>query len=216
MKNNQIKIVIADDHPLLLRGLRYSLEYDEGYEIIGEAVNGEKAFETILKLTPDIAVLDYDMPLMNGLEVLRLIRKENLATKVIFLTMHQQKDVFLKAMSLKADGFLLKESIDSEIVKAIQVVHKGGKYFDPRMSGYLLEKTETEKAEPNEFMSLTKMEMKVLKMVAINKKTKEIADELFISERTVDRHRSNICKKLDISGSNALMHFVIENKELLK
>lgn len=211
-----MKLVIADDHPLLLRGLKYSLISEEDIEILGEANDGAAALSMIIKFAPDIAVLDYDMPGYNGLQVLQNLRKKNKSTKVLFLTMHQDLEVFKKAVSLGACGFLLKDSIDSEILKAIRVVEKGGKYFDPMLSGNLIDEKIVSNHSGNVFKNLTKTELTVLQLVADNKTSHDIAEQLFISERTVDRHRSNICKKLDISGNNALMHFVIENRELLK
>lgn len=218
MKNESMKlrIVIADDHPLLLRGLKYSLLSEDDIEILGEAKDGQAALNMIKDFTPDIAVLDYDMPVYNGLQVLQAILKEKSTTKVIFLTMHQDSDVFKKAVSLGANGFLLKDSIDSEIIKAIRIVENGGKYFDPMLSGNLIHEKIVDKHTDSVFNKLTKTEITVLKLVADNNTTNDIATQLFISERTVDRHRSNICKKLNISGNNALMHFVIENRELLK
>jgi len=215
-ENPVLKIVIADDHPLLLRGLKYSLLSEEDIEILGEASDGAAALSMIKEFAPDLAILDYDMPNYNGLQVLENIRKEKISTKIIFLTMHQDLEVFKKAVSLGANGFLLKDSIDSEILKAIRVVEKGGKYFDPMLAGNLIDEKIVDNPTDSVFDKLTKTEITVLKFVADNKTSHDIAEQLFISERTVDRHRSNICKKLEISGNNALMHFIIENRELLK
>ncbi len=212
-ENQKVKIVIADDHPMLLKGLKHSLMTENTIEIIGEAPDGQKALEMIMTLNPDIAILDYDMPFLNGLQILERVKEKSILTKIIFLTMHQDLDLFNKAISLDVDGFLLKVSVDAEIVKAIKSVQEGRKYFDPVLSASKYSKEKDTKFTSGIFMSLTKMERLVLKLVAENKTTSEIAEQLFISERTVDRHRSNICKKLDISGHNALMRFVIENKE---
>ena len=216
--NNKIRVVIADDHPLLLRGIKYSLSQKDNIEVVGEASDGKTALELIEALQPDIAVLDYDMPEYNGLEILRIVKKKNIPTDVIFLTMHQDPEVFKEAVALKAKGYMLKDSVEEEVTKAIEEVYKGGAFISPILSGQLIKEIETIKSKDEnqgKLQSLTKTEMTVLKMVAANKTTREIADELFISPRTVDRHRSNICAKLNISGPNALMHFIIKNSELL-
>lgn len=212
---NKIRIVIADDHPLFLRGIKYSLLSENNIEIIGEASNGAEALELVKELIPDIAILDYDMPEHTGLEILEEIRKNNISTKIIFLTMHSDSEIFEKAINLKADGFLLKDSIDTEIMKSIKTVINGGNYYDPMLSGSLIKEKVIEKSKEMVTESLTKTERRIIKLVASNKTTQEIADKLFVSTRTVDRHRSNICKKLNVSGHNALMHFVIENKHLI-
>ena len=132
--------------------------------------------------------------------------------------MHHDPEVFKEAISLRTKGYLLKDSIENEVIKAIEEVYNGGTFISPILSGYLIKEIETAKnkeEQSGKLKSLTKTEMTVLKKVAENKTTQEIADELFISPRTVDRHRSNICAKLNISGHNALMHFIIENKHLI-
>ena len=215
VENQKLKIVIADDHPMLLKGLKHSLTSENEIEIIGEASDGQKALSMIMDMHPDIAILDYDMPFYNGLQILEFVREKSLSTKIIFLTMHQDPEIFDKAVSLDANGFLLKVSIDSEIIKAVKTVQQGGKYFDPVLSGTVIAKEKINESINDAFRQLTKTEKLVLKLVAENKTTNEIAGQLFISERTVDRHRSNICKKLEISGNNALMRFVIEHKEII-
>ena len=215
VENQKLKIVIADDHPMLLKGLKHSLTSENEIEIIGEASDGQKALSMIMDMHPDIAILDYDMPFYNGLQILEFVREKSLSTKIIFLTMHQDPEIFDKAVSLDANGFLLKVSIDSEIIKAVKTVQQGGKYFDPVLSGTVIAKEKINESINDAFHQLTKTEKLVLKLVAENKTTNEIAGQLFISERTVDRHRSNICKKLEISGNNALIRFVIEHKEII-
>lgn len=211
---DKIKIIVADDHPLLLRGLKYSINSENNMEVIGEAKDGNSALDLIIRLHPDMAILDYDMPKKNGIEVLTELRKIDNSVKVIFLTMHQEQLVFNNAVKLNVDGYLLKDSIDEEIVDAINTIYNGKKYFDPVLSAKLITDSIDEKRSNNKLENLTKSELKVIELVAENKTTQEIAQTLFISDRTVDNHRSNICKKLDISGHNALMRFVIKNKDL--
>ena len=206
--DNKIKVIIADDHPLLLKGLKFTLRMDENISIIGEAKEGKTALELIEQQNPDIAILDCDMPYMSGISILKKINEQNLPVKVLFLTMHNDGETFHNALNAGAKGYILKDTVDDEILKAVNEINKGGSFISPIMAGYLLNDQKTD-----QWKNLTSMEKKVLKMVAHNKTTKEIADELFISKRTVDRHRSNICEKLDIHGNNALIKFVIENRE---
>jgi len=209
-----IRIVIADDHPLLLQGLKYLIGEEEGLMVIGEASDGKTALELIINLQADIAILDIDMPKLNGIEVLEILRDEKIPTKVIIFTMHNESAIFRKAVNLQVNGFLLKDSVNSEILQAIRTVIRNEKYYDPVLSGGLLDNI-ISNPMLSRLENLTKTEKNILQFVSQNKTTSQIAQHLFISERTVDRHRSNICSKLGISGHNALIRFVIANKEFL-
>jgi len=215
--NKMIKIVIADDHPLLLKGLKFTLRAENDFEIVGEADDGKEALQLIIDKNPDIAILDYDMPKLTGLEVAEEMKVQNVNTsKLIFLTVHKDKDVFKKALKLGAKGYLLKDSVEDEIVTAIRKVNNGEHYISPTLSGFLInDADENESSETNNSLlcQLTAMEKKVLIHIANNKTSHEIAEELFISEKTVSRHRSNICVKLDISGHNSLVRFALNHKD---
>ena len=211
----KIKIVIADDHPVFRRGLKFTIQTNENFEIIGEAVNGQAAIELLEKLSPDIAVLDIEMPLHNGLAVAEKALSKNADIKIILLTAHKEPEVLKKAVKIGVKGYLLKDSVDEEIIKAIKVINDGGMYISPILSGYLVGKTDDEIPVHPLFNQLTQMEHKIIQSVAHNKSTAEIADEFCISERTVDRHRSNICKKLNLTGNNALTKYALENREIL-
>ncbi len=211
----KIIIIIADDHPIFRKGLKYTIQTNENFEIIGEAVNGQAAIELIEKLSPDVAVLDVEMPFHNGLAVAEIVLSKNADLKIILLTAHKEPEVLKKAVKIGVKGYLLKDSVDEEIVKAIEVVNNGGMYISPIMSGYLVGKTDDEMPIHPLFNQLTQMEHKIIQSVAHNKSTAEIADQFCISERTVDRHRSNICKKLNLTGNNALTKFALENREIL-
>ncbi len=206
--NSKIKTLIADDHPLFLKGLKYTLRIDESIEIVGEARDGEAAIELIERTNPDIAVIDYDMPKCNGLCVAEYVKNKNLNVKIIVLTMHGEYNVFSKAIKLNVKGYILKDRVENEILEAVHEVYNEGIYITPVLSGYLIQNCEI-----SELDNLTPTEMKVLKLVAENKTTKEIGAEMFISPRTVDRHRSNICGKLNISGNNALIKYVLERRK---
>jgi len=206
--DNKIKVIIADDHPLLLKGLKFTLRMDENIEILGEAKEGKTALELIEQQKPDIAILDCDMPYLSGISILKKINEQNLPVKVLFLTMHNDGETFHNALNAGMKGYILKDTVDDEILKAVNEIYKGGSFISPIMSGYLLNKPAID-----EHRNLTNTESRILKLVAQNKSTAEIADKLFISKRTVDRHRANICDKLNIHGNNALVKYVVENRE---
>ena len=208
-------IILADDHPLLRLGLREIIHQHAGFRIIAEAGNGERALELIEQLRPDIAILDIDMPKRTGIEVVKQILERKIPTEVIILTMHDETSFFEKALDLGVMGYVLKESVEHEICTAIESVHNGKAYFSPSFSNIFLKYNHhsQEGAEKKLGISdLTPTERKVLDMVADNKTTKEIADILFVSERTIESHRSSICTKLDLHGQNALLRYAITFK----
>lgn len=214
----KIKVIIADDHPLLLNGLKYTLRSDTSIEILGEASDGDNALDLILNLNPDIAILDYEMPGRTGLDVARELRQIGSVVKVIFLTMNNDSKIFGNAINYGAKGYLLKDSIEDEILDAVHEVMKGGTFISPELSKYLIERNsraDNLSSEIKNWELLTPAEIKVLKLAAEGKSTEEIAEDLFISKRTVDRHRSNICCKLDIHGHNAIIHFIYAYKDLI-
>jgi len=216
--NRKHTIVIADDHPILLKGLCEMIREECCFEIVGTASDGEQALLLIEQHHPDITVLDIDMPKLTGLEIAEKLSGKSINTKIIFLTMHNKESIFNKAMNLGAYGFLLKDSALVEITEALSVVSSGKKYISKLLTDLLISRT-TNQPINNPHTSidvLTSAESKILKLIARNKSTKEIAVELSISTRTVETHRSNICTKLELSGTNSLLKFALENKELLQ
>lgn len=214
----KIKIIIADDHPIFRSGLRQIIEDESDIEIIGEAADGEKALEIIIEKKPEIAILDFDMPKKNGFEVLKELIKMKNPVKVIFLTMYKEENLFDQAMDMGIKGYVLKESAADDICESIRLVANDNYAISPLISNFLVKKLSMkdrlEKSKPS-LNDLTQSERKVLKLISENKSTKEIADELFISFKTVETHRNNISKKLDLSGSLSLVRFALENKSLL-
>ncbi|MDQ3020302.1 MAG: response regulator transcription factor [Bacteroidota bacterium] len=214
----KIQIIIADDHPIFRSGLKQIIEDEDDIEIIGEAADGEKALEIIKEKAPEIAILDVDMPKKTGFEVLKELNKMNSPVKVIFLTMYKEENLFDEAMDLGIKGYVLKESAADDICECIRLVANGNYAISPLISNFLvkrlslMDKLKKEKPSIND---LTQMERKILKLVSENKTSKEIADELFISPKTVESHRSNISKKLELQGSLSLVRFALENKSLL-
>lgn len=215
--SNEIKVVIADDHPIFRNGLKQILELDDRIRIIGEADNGAKALEMILELKPDVAVLDIDMPKKTGLEVLKEL-KDSTEAKIIFLTMYAEEDIFEEAMNLGIKGFVLKDSAVNDILDCIFSVVEDKYYISPSVSNFLINRrkklNELRNNNPR-LESLTIAEKKILKYIAENKTSKDIAEILFISYRTIENHRANISNKLNLKGSHSLVKFAIENKTLL-
>jgi DNA-binding NarL/FixJ family response regulator len=215
---NEIRIVIADDHPIYREGLRRVIERDAALHVLAEASDGEEALAQIEACRPDVAVLDLDMPKRDGFGVVRALGEMRLPVAVIFLTMHKDEDAFNEAMNLGVKGYVIKDSAVTDIVNAIRAVAAGEDFISPQLSGYLLRRArrsaEFVERKPS-IADLTPAEKRVLSLIAENKTTKEIATELFISPRTVDHHRANICTKLDLHGINALLKFAIAHKTQL-
>ncbi|MEO8211453.1 MAG: response regulator transcription factor [bacterium] len=214
----KIQIIIADDHPIFRGGLKQIIEDEDDIQIIGEAADGEKALEIIKEKTPEIAILDVDMPKKTGFEVLKELNKINSPVKVIFLTMYKEENLFDEAMNNGIKGYVLKESAADDICECIRLVANGDYAISPLISNFLVKRLtlmdKLKKDKPS-IDDLTQMERKILKLVSENKTSKDIADELFISPKTVESHRSNISKKLELQGSLSLVRFALENKSIL-
>jgi len=216
--NKKMRILIADDYPLSRRGLREVVESEPDIEVVAEAGDGESALDSIRTLGPDIAILDIGMPKLDGLGVARATREELLPVSIIFLTMYREERLLNRALELGAKGYVLKDSAATDIVSCIRAVAAGQHYTSPELTTYLVKRSRSRKPakEPRPGLEqLTPTERRVLRLLADYKTSKEIAEELFISCRTVDTHRANICQKLDIHGSHALMKFALEHKASL-
>jgi DNA-binding NarL/FixJ family response regulator len=215
---SKTRILIADDHPLLRRGLRQTIESDEGFEVIGEAANGAEALHIIETLNPQIVVTDVSMPVMGGFDLAREMKKLKPDVAIIFLTMHKDKATFNKAMDIGAKGYLLKDSAMDEIVDALKSVAGGRPFISSQLSIYLLQRMDRigllAKQMPA-LNDLTPTEKRVLKLIAEYKTSKEIAEILHVHYRTVDNHRTNICNKLELQGSHSLLKFAVEHQEEL-
>lgn len=214
---DKIKIIIADDHPIFRRGLSEIIELDEKCQIIGEASNGNEALKLLDKQECDIIILDIDMPEKNGFETAFYIQSKNINTKIIFLTMYNGKDIFNKAMKLNAYGYILKDSAVNEIIDAIKFVNNEKHFISPQLSEFLVSKKEENSKGKNEilFSELTQAERKILKLISQNKSSKEIAELLVVSPKTIENHRNNISQKLGLQGKHSLIKFAFENKEMI-
>jgi DNA-binding NarL/FixJ family response regulator len=214
----EIRILIADDHPVFRRGLRQVIESEKSFEVIAEAEDGNAALESIRSDRPDVAIVDIHMPGMGGFDLMRAVKKQKLHVGIIFLTMYNDESTFNAAMDLGVRGYVLKESAISDIIGSIRSVASGKPYISPTLSGFLLGRSERASLIAREqpgLNELTITERRILKMIADYRTSKEIAEDLHIHYRTVDNHRTNICQKLDIHGSHALLKFALENKSAL-
>jgi DNA-binding NarL/FixJ family response regulator len=213
--NNEVRILIADDHPVFRKGLRQIIEAETNLKIVAEASDGISALTMLQQEKPDIALIDVHMPGGGGFDLMRAIQTEKLDIQVIFLTMFNDESVFNTAMDMGARGYVLKDSAISEITGSIKAVAAGRPYISPALSEFLLNRSartaELARQHPG-LNNLTPTERRILRFIADYKTSKEIADQLHIHYRTVDNHRSNICQKLGLHGSNALLKFALENK----
>jgi len=211
----QIRIVMADDHPIVRQGLRQMIETDKNLSIVAEAGDGQTALELIEKHQPDVTVLDIDMPKMDGFAVVRELQKRRINVEIVFLTMHSEEEIFQAAMDLGVKGYVLKDSAVTDIVSSIKSVAAQRPFLSPALSALLLNRRrraeDFEREQPGLHL-LTPTEKCVLKLIAEDKTSKEIGEELFISYRTVETHRANISRKLDLHGSLALVKFAVAHK----
>jgi two-component system response regulator DegU len=212
------KVLIVDDHPLFRGGLRQVVLDDGRFELVGETGDGEAAWQLIREKKPDVAVLDVKLPGLTGLEIARKLQDTRSRTRAIILTMHSEEELFNRALDNGAMGFVLKENAVEDIVKAIAAVAEGRHYLSSTISGYLVRRrhrAETLAKEKPGLDDLTKAELRILKLISLKKTSREIAAELFISPRTVEAHRANICSKLGLRGSHSLLYFALDHKSEL-
>lgn len=211
-------ILIADDHPIFRRGLRDVVNEDESVQLLGEAGDGAEALQLIEELKPQVAVLDHDMPKLNGLQVAQALRRQKHAAGLIMLTMFKEERLFDEAMDAGFLGYVLKENAASDLIQCIHSVAAGRAYISPVLSPFLLQRgtrAATLTQERPGLETLTPSERRILKFIAADFTSKEIAEQLGISFHTVENHRSNISAKLGLSGSHSLLKFAYGNKSSL-
>lgn len=206
------KIIIADDHSMTLLGMKNYLE-EGGYKVIAACTDGEAAYESAKELRPDFLILDINMPKLNGLEVLEKIKNETPEIKVIIYTMHNEKFIYEKAKNRGVNGYLLKEFALEEIKICLEKIEDGKDWFSPRLEVQTVE-GKYEKEVVN-IILLTISEKKILELIAMDFNTKNIAKTLFISEKTVENHRSNIIKKLQLPNENNILTKFIYQQKIL-
>ncbi len=213
--NSTISVLIADDHPIFRKGLCEVIENAASLRLVGQAANGEDALRWAVELQPDVAILDINMPKLSGLQVARTLIERHLATKLVLLTMHQDEDLLDEAMALGVSAYVLKESAVEDLLSAVQAVVAGRTFISPTIAALLMKRRklgeELRREKPGLDM-LTPSERRILRLIAEDRTTKEIADALGVSPRTVETHRQNMSHKLHLSGSHSLLKFAFDNK----
>ncbi len=208
-----ISIVVADDHPILLKGL-YNELLANGYSMVGMAKHGMEALELIIKHEPTIALLDIDMPHLTGLEVIRMAKAKDIQTHFIILSFLKDEGYITQAKALQISGYLLKEDSAETVYECIDKVMEGKTFFSPSFEMHNLSQASW---EIQKLKKLTPSELTIVKLVSQEKNNATIADELYISVRTVEKHRSNIIAKLDLDNApNSLTIWAVQNKSLIK
>lgn len=207
------RIVLAEDHTILREGLKALLASQVGLQVVGEATDGREAVRCAEELKPDLMMLDLSMPRSNGLEAMKDIKRVSPQTKVLVLTVHKTEDYVFTALQGGADGYVLKDSSAAELMLAIRSVLNGERYLAPAIastvvSGYLSSKDEA-LLKPS-FKNLSSREREVLKLIAEGYRTKDIAEYLCISPKTVEKHRANLMDRLDLHTVSALTTYAIE------
>jgi DNA-binding NarL/FixJ family response regulator len=213
MMRDKKSVFIAEDHTILRQGLKTLLNENDDLEVVGEAADGLEAIRGLQGLSPDIALLDLSMPRMDGLSVIKEVKRQNPETKIVALTMHKDEEYVLEAFRSGANGYCLKSSSQNELLMAIRSVLSGKTYVSPEVSEKVLEgylETKKRVKERSSWDTLTQREKEVLKLVGEGYRNKEIADYLCISVKTVEKHRANIMQKLDLHSGSALTAYAIE------
>ncbi len=205
------RIVVADDHLLMRRGLRLMIETSPGLEVVGEAGDGMKLLKLLQQVTPDLAMVDIAMPHVRGIEAVREIRAAHRGLRILVLTMHRRREYIYHAFAAGADGYLLKEDSDRELITAIETVRRGRTYLSPLLQADLPEDLALVLRRGGDAQApvLTVREAEVLKMIAEGASNRSIADLLCISPRTVEHHRASIMKKLDLKSLPELVKYAI-------
>ena len=209
--NKPVNIMIADDHSMVREGIKQLLELDGDIVVTSEASNGKQCIELLDENRTDVLLLDINMPLMNGLQVLQYIRENRLKIRVLILTIHNEVEYLMRAVELGVDGYVLKDSDSSVLKKAIFCVNRGEAFIQPELTPILKMKLEEKNNQTNEDNALTKREIEVLKLLAEGLFNKEIAYMLAISEKTVKNHVSNIFKKINVSDRTQAAVYAIRN-----
>lgn len=204
------RILLVDDHQLVLDGLSALLQGIEGFEVVGTALNGQEAVHLVDALSIDVLLMDVDMPVMDGIEATQQIRKKHTSLKIISLTQHNERGMVKRLLDCGANGYLLKNSSREQLVSAIKAVLDGkqalSEEVEERLSG-----SQTETSTAGIEVELTEREIEILTLIAEGLSSKQIGEKLFISPRTVDTHRTNMMNKLDIHNIAGLIRFALKN-----
>lgn len=211
----KIRILLADDHMLFRQGVKTLLAAESDMEIVGEASNGTEAVERAAQLRPDVVLMDIGMPGPSSFETTRQIKRNRPETKVLLLTMYDDEDYLVEGMEVGASGYVLKDSPAGQLVAAIRDVFRGGSYLSPRMLSQLVDDFRSRIKSADRlprFATLTPREKEVLKMLAEGNSVKEVACQLNLSVKTVEAHKFNLMRKLDIHNKAQLVQYAIQKK----
>lgn len=213
---NKIKVLLADDHTIVRNGIMSLLESSPEIEIVGEAQDGAEALLKVKELSPDVLMIDIAMPIMNGIEAAQEVSKHYKQTRSLMLSMHNNEDYILKSVEAGAYGYLLKDTTRDELLRALQTVARGEKYFSPSVShiivaSYLQKVKDTEKAKVKK-AKLSKKEKTIVRFIIDGDSSREIAEKLNVSIRTVDNHRANMMKRLGVKNAVELVRKVLDEK----
>lgn len=213
MSDRKIRVLLVDDHPLVLDGINARLEGESSLEVVGSACNGKEALAQAEQVKPDVVLMDISMPVMNGFEAAECFRDQQPDIRVLILSMHDDREYIVKLIQCGASGYVLKDVSSTELIAAIETVYRGGTYFSSGASQSLFSQFNQEplqSAEPEE-EALTEREKDVLKLLAEGGSNKDVARKLDISVRTVETHRQNIKHKLNIQTAAGLARYAIEH-----
>jgi two-component system nitrate/nitrite response regulator NarL len=210
-KKDKIKVLVADDHPVVRKGLQSCLAKQDRLRIVGEACDGDEALQKSRELHPDVVLMDISMPKMNGLAVTEMLRKDVPNAKILVLSVHGNKDYIFRIIQAGAHGYISKEAAPAELLKAIESVHAGEPFFSPEIAKAALTQIITSGGKKEPFAQLTGREREVLVLIAEGQSNKEIANKLGIGVRTIETHRERIMRRLDIHSVAGLTKFAIAN-----
>ena len=213
--DRELRILIAEDHPVFRDGLKSALSRDAVLRLVGEAADGQTAYQMIRTLRPDIAVLDIGLPVMDGCAIARRVSEERLPVSLVFLTICDDVEVFEQALAWGVKGYLLKDATSDEIVRCMRSVGAGQHFVSPAMTTHLVaraQRVEQFTRQVAELGRLSPQERLILRRIAMDRQSKEIAAELGIAPRTVDAHRANICQKLGLHGNHVLRRFALRHR----
>lgn len=210
----KIRVLLVDDHAILREGIKALLEKQDNIEVVAEAANGREAIVKATQFQPDVVVLDISMPLMDGLDATRRMKKESPEIKVLILTMHDDEEYFFQLLRAGASGYITKKAVGGELASAIEAVNRGESFFCPSMSKHLLsDYLRLDKATDQiKQVELTSREREIVKLIAEGYTNQQIADSLHRSVKTIESHRSNILRKLDIHDTIELVKYAVRKR----
>lgn len=202
-----IRILIADDHALIRQGLMQLIEMEEDMSVICQASNGEEAYNLTRQLNPDLVLMDINMPVLNGMKAAKMLKDEKHKSKILFLTIYNDREYLLEALKIGVEGYILKDAESDELMKAIRLIHNGGIYIHPSIM------SEANNIDNDDLKKeLTCREIEILTLISRGYSNKEIAEKLFLSEKTVKNHVYNIFKKLDVKDRTQAAIYMIKNE----